>query len=69
MSAQAGLPFEETPAPECDRGRHPEERDGEPIDLGDCVNVEHFCVLCGVNTSVTSWGKDAWLKDQAKRKS
>lgn len=69
MTAQAGLPFEETPAPQCDQGRHSEIRDRAPEDLDDCVNVEHFCIACGQNVSVTSWTKDAWLKDQAKRKS
>ena len=44
----------------CAHGWHGQTRHGDPVDHGDCVNVDEICVDCGQAISVTSWTKEAW---------
>jgi len=54
-------------AARCARGYHGPLVDGEPIDLGDTVQVDHICTECAVIVSYNSWTKAAWLEHVAKR--
>jgi hypothetical protein len=39
--------------------------DGEPIDHGDCVNVDEICSACAMVVGTTSWTKEAWEQKRA----
>lgn len=36
--------------------------DAQPVDHGECVNVDRLCVDCGIRFQVVSWTKEAWTE-------
>lgn len=46
----------------CRAGQHGPIVEGEPIDHGECVNVDQICSDCSMVVAVKSWTTEAWLK-------
>ena len=61
--AQAALAFDGDP---CLIGEHPVIVDGEPRALGACVNVESYCLQCGLRVMVTSYSLEGWARAQQR---
>jgi hypothetical protein len=44
----------------CTADQHGPIVDGDPRDLGDCVNVDWICGSCGLVLGEVSWTREAW---------
>lgn len=55
-----------TTAGESCKGWHGLLYDSEPIDYGDCVNIEQRCSRCGMKVGEVSWTREAWDAKQQK---
>jgi hypothetical protein len=53
---------------DCAHGHHAPLEALEPSDTGMSVQVEWRCPACMRVVQLTSWTKEAWLKDQAKKR-